>query len=257
MPDNWKTAVTDVGRNKINVRGYPVAELMGARSFADVVWLTLRGELPSAPQGKLLDAILVSSIDHGVTPPSTIAARTAASTGAPVNAALAAGVLVVNRFHGGAVEDGMKTLAETVAYGKQHRVNAPRAAAAVITAYQDKGRRVAGFGHRLHTADPRAARLFQLADELGLAGEGVATARAFEAVFAATGKGLPLNVDGAIAACLIDLGFEPALANAFFIIARLPGWLAHVREEWAREKPMRRLEPSAWEYDGPAERHLE
>jgi citrate synthase len=82
-------------------------------------------------------------------------------------------------------------------------------------------------------------------------------ARALEAALAnVSGKALPLNVDGAIAACLFDLGFEPYVANAFFIMARMPGWLAHVLEERARERPMRRIEPSAWAYDGPGERHL-
>ena len=127
MPETWKTAVADVGPNKINLRGYPIAELMGARSFAEVVWLALRGELPTPAQGRLLDAVLVSSVDHGVTPPSTLVARTAASTGAPVNAALAAGVLSVNRHHGGAVEDCMRALAEGIASQKEKGEGAKRA----------------------------------------------------------------------------------------------------------------------------------
>lgn len=257
MADKWHTAITDVGPNTIRLRGYPIDELMGRKSFAEVAWLALRGELPSEAEGKLLDAVLVSSVDHGVTPPSTLAARTAASTGAPVNAALASGVLAVNRFHGGAVEGCMNALAEALAEMKEAGVSREEAAATVVARYREAGRRVEGFGHRLHDDDPRAARLFALAEELGLAGEGVPTARALEAALAsATGKALPLNVDGAVAACLLELGFEPYAANAFFILARMPGWLAHVLEERARERPMRRVEPSAWTYDGPGERHL-
>ncbi|NIT37025.1 MAG: citryl-CoA lyase [candidate division Zixibacteria bacterium] len=257
MADKWFTSITDVGPNKIRLSGYPIGELMGRKSFAEVVWLTLRGELPSEAEGKLLDAVLVSSVDHGVTPPSTLAARTAASTGAPVNAALASGVLAVNRFHGGAVEGCMAALAEAVAHMKEKDVSREEAAAATIGRYGEGGRRVEGFGHRLHDDDPRAARLFALAEELGLAAEGIPMARAFEtALRNLAGKGLPLNVDGAIGACLFDLGFEPHTANAFFILARMPGWLAHVVEEQTRERPMRRIEPSAWAYDGPGERHL-
>ncbi len=257
MTDKWHTAITDVGPNAIRLRGYPVEELMGRKSFAEVVWLALRGELPAEAEGKLLDAILVSSVDHGVTPPSTLAARTAASTGAPVNAALAAGVLSVNRFHGGAVEGCMNALGEALAEMRAKDVSREEAAAAVVARYRDEGRRVEGFGHRLHDDDPRAARLFALAEELGLARDGIPMARAFEAALVTvTGKALLLNVDGALAACLFDLGFEPYVANAFFILARMPGWLAHVLEERARERPMRRLEPSAWAYDGPSERHL-
>ncbi len=257
MADKWFTNITDVAPNKIRLRGYPIEELMGRKSFAEVVWLALLGELPSETEGKLLDAILVSSVDHGVTPPSTLAARAAASTGAPVNAALASGVLAVNRFHGGAVEGCMNALAEALAEMKETGVSREEAAAAIVERYREAGRRVEGFGHRLHDDDPRAARLFALAEELGLAREGIPMARALEAALAnVTGKVLPLNVDGAIAACLFDLGFEPYVANAFFIMARMPGWLAHVLEERARERPMRRIEPSAWAYDGPGERHL-
>lgn len=257
MADKWFTSITDVGPNAIRLRGYPIEELMGRKSFAEVVWLALRGELPSEAEGKLLDAILVSSVDHGVTPPSTLAARAAASTGALVNAALASGVLAVNRFHGGAVEGCINALAEALAEMKEASVSREEAAAAIVKRYREAGRRVEGFGHRLHDDDPRAARLFALAEELGLAREGIPMVRALEAALAnVTGKVLPLNVDGAIAACLFDLGFEPYVANAFFILARMPGWLAHVVEEWARERPMRRIEPSAWAYDGPGERHL-
>ena len=257
MADKWFTSIMDVAPNEIRLRGYPIEELMGRKSFAEVVWLALLGELPSEAEGKLLDAILVSSVDHGVTPPSTLAARAAASTGAPVNAALASGVLAVNCFHGGAVEGCMNALAEALAEMKEKGVSREEAAAAIVGRYREAGRRVEGFGHRLHDDDPRAARLFALAEELGLAREGIPMARALEAALAnVTGKVLPLNVDGAIAACLFDLGFEPYVANAFFIMARMPGWLAHILEERARERPMRRIEPSAWAYDGPGERHL-
>jgi citrate synthase len=257
MVDKWQTAITNVAPNRIQLRGYPIEELMGRKTFAEVVWLALRGELPGEAEGKLLDAVLVSSVDHGVTPPSTLAARTAASTGAPVNASLAAGVLSVNRHHGGAVEGCMAVLADAVAYMNEKGGSREEAAAAMVERAREAGRRLPGFGHRLHDDDPRAARLFALAEELGLAREGIPMARALEAALAtATDKPLPLNVDGAIAACLFDLGFAGDVANAFFILARLPGWLAHVFEELTRERPMRRIEPSAWEYDGPAERHL-
>src|SRR5690606_30889262 len=100
---------------------------------------------------------------------------------------------------------------------------------------------------------PRTARLFALAEEAGVAGRGMAMLRALEAALAAdTGRRLPINVDGAIAAVLFDLGVPPALANAFFIMARVPGLVAHVHEEQTRERPMRRIHPSDHAYDGPA-----
>jgi citrate synthase len=259
MPEEkWKTAITHVAPNEIRLRGYPVEELMGRRPYAEVAWLALKGELPTAEQGRMLDAIFVSSVDHGVTPPSCLAAITAASTGAPVNAALAAGILSINRHHGGAVEDCMRTLREAVALKDGKGIATDEAAAELVAAYGEQKKRVAGFGHRFHTRDPRAVRLFELADETGVGGMYTEMARALETQLKTRlGKDLPLNVDGAIGAVLLELGFEPEIANAFFIIARLPGLLAHVLEEWERQKPMRRIEPSQWEYDGSPERHLE
>ena len=76
------------------------------------------------------------------------------------------------------------------------------------------------------------------------------------AIAETSGRKLPLNVDGAIAAVLTDLGIAPALANAFFMIARLPGLVAQAHEEQTRERPMRKIDPTAVSYDGPALRHL-
>ena len=121
------------------------------------------------------------------------------------------------------------------------------------------GARISGFGHRIHTKDPRTARLFALAAEAGLT-EGsarhVAAARAVERAFAATGKPLPVNVDGAIGAILADLGLDPRVFNGIFMIARTPGLVAHVTEEQTREKPMRRIDPVNHAYDGRPARAL-
>jgi citrate synthase len=109
--EGWNTAVTSIAPNQIRVRGYRIDELMGTVPFGSAVYLILRGELPTEAVGRLVEAMLVASIDHGVTPPSTLSVRNAASTGAPLNACLAAGALAVNRHHGGAVEDCMRLLA--------------------------------------------------------------------------------------------------------------------------------------------------
>ncbi|UCE28210.1 MAG: citryl-CoA lyase, partial [Candidatus Coatesbacteria bacterium] len=237
-PDKWKTAVTHIAPNEIRLRGYPVEELMGRCSYAEAAWLAVKGELPTAEQGRMLDAILVSSVDHGVTPPSCLAAITAASTGAPVNAALAAGILSINRHHGGAVENCMRTIREAVALKDEKDVTADEAAAELVADRLGQKKRLAGFGHRFHTRDPRAVRLFELADDTGVGGTYTEMTRALEAQLTVqSGKDLPLNVDGAIGAVLLELGFEPEIANAFFIMARLPGLLAHVLEEWERQKP--------------------
>src|SRR5215813_4663381 len=106
----WHSAITRIEPNKVAVRGYDIADLMGRVSFGTAVYLILTGELPSAAVARLMDAILVSSIDHGATPPSALSARTVASTGATLSASVAAGVMSINRHHGGAIEDCARQL---------------------------------------------------------------------------------------------------------------------------------------------------
>src|SRR5579864_6768248 len=89
----WPTAITSIAPNKILVRGFPLDEMMGRLSFADAVYLLLMGELPTPSIGRMLNAVLVSSIDHGVTPPAALAARNVATSGAPLKDSAAAGIL--------------------------------------------------------------------------------------------------------------------------------------------------------------------
>ncbi|MGB8953115.1 MAG: citryl-CoA lyase [Candidatus Aminicenantales bacterium] len=255
--ETWKTGITDVKPNKIILRGYPIDGLMGRISFAQAVYLVLKGEFPTPEVGKLVDAIFVSSIDHGASPPSALAARTVASTGADLNSAIAAGILAISRFHGGAIEEGQRLFLEIAGRIEQQGVDEETAVRQVLGEMKEKNKRASGFGHRLHTQDPRTAKLFALAEDLGLAGRHVRIARSVEKALAEQqGRALPINVDGAIAALLCDLGISPEIGNAFFIIARVPGLVAHIHEEKIRMKPMRKIDPADFEYDGPPERTL-
>src|SRR5499427_2992002 len=112
---HWRTALTCIEPNKILVRGYPVDEIMGRLTFGEAIYTLLMGEVPSPGIGSLMEAILVSFIDHGVTPPSTLAARNTATTGAPLRACVAAGVLGFGRHHGGDIESCMQFLDEGLA----------------------------------------------------------------------------------------------------------------------------------------------
>jgi citrate synthase len=254
---HWKTGITNVEPNKISVRGYRLDELMGKVSYPQMVYLLFKGELPTENVAKLMDAILVSSIDHGSTPPSALSALTVASTGAPLNASLAAGILAISRFHGGAIEECMLILKEGIKEMEESACSESEAAKKVITSYREKKKRLAGFGHRLHTDDPRTKKLFALAETYGVADKYVQLSRAFESQLEiAFGKKLPLNVDGAIAALLCEMDFDTMVANAFFMIARVPGLAAHIYEEKTRYKPMRKIHPTDVEYDGPQERKL-
>jgi len=254
---HWKTSVTKVEPNKVSIRGYPVNKLMGKISFAQAIYLVLTGEMPSAEVGKLVDAIFVSSVDHGASPPSVLAARTVASTGAELNAAIASGVLAISRYHGGAIQEAMHLFLDIARRMEEEKRSEADAAWDVLNEMKEKGKRASGFGHRIHTEDPRTKRLFNLAQELKLAGKHIQIALAVEkSLKDMLGKPLPINVDGAIAAVLCDLGIPSEIGNAFFIIARVPGLVAHVHEERIRMRPMRKIHPQDYEYDGPEEREL-
>jgi citrate synthase len=255
----WRTAITRIEKNSILLRGYAVDELMGRLSFAEAIYLLLRGELPTPSIGKLFAAALVSSLDHGVTPPSTLAALNVATTGAPIRASVAAGVLGFGAFHGGDIESCMRFLSSGLAEVRAHR-SFHDVAREMVASCLEHGKVPIGFGHRIHTFDPRAARLLQLAQELELDGEYTRLVRELERVLQARPDAeehpMPLNVDGAIAAVCGDLGFDPALANPIFIIARVPGLIAHAYEEHSRQKPMRQIDPADHIYDGPPFRRL-
>src|SRR5256714_8479494 len=252
----WNTAITRIEPNRVGVRGYDIAELMGRVSFGAAVYLILTGELPSPEVARLMDAILVASIDHGATPPSALAARTTASTGASLSAAVAAGIMSINRHHGGAIEDCARQLKAIADRATRGSISIEESATRTLAAMRETGERIAGFGHRVHTKDPRTSRLFELAREAGVNGAHMKAARAVEKSFAEAKKALPINVDGAIGAILVDLGLNPAAFNGIFMIARTPGLVAHVIEEQSREKPMRRIDPVNHGYDGPAPRSL-
>jgi len=254
---HWKTGITKVEPNKICLRGYPVDRLLGKISFAQAIYLVLKGEFPSPEVGQLVDAIFVSSVDHGASPPSVLAARTVASTGAELNSAIAAGVLAISRFHGGAIEEGMRLFLQIAKKAKEKGISEADAVNEIMKELKEKGKRASGFGHRIHTQDPRTEKLFALTEELKLAGQYVRIARRIEDYFKnVVGKPLPINVDGAIAALLCELGIPPEIGNAFFIIARVPGLVAHIQEERIRMKPMRKIHPEDFEYDGPPEREV-
>jgi len=255
----WRTALTAIAPNKILIRGYPVDEMMGRLSFADAVYLLLMGELPTPAIGRMLNAILVSSLDHGVTPPSTLAARNVATSGAPLKDSVAAGVLAFGPHHGGDIESCMRFLDRGLSLMREGQ-SMQEAAAALAEDCAREAVVPPGFGHRFHTRDPRAARLFQMSLELELEGEHVRMLRAIEQALdarkARIGRPVPVNVDGAIAAISADLGFAYDLGNAVFLISRLPGLIAHAHEERTRQAAMRQIDPKDHVYDGSAERRL-
>jgi citrate synthase len=200
----------------------------------------------------MMDAILTSSIDHGVSPPSSLAARTVMSGGNPLNAAVAGGILTIGETHGGAIEQCARILQGWATQGDDYITTASN----LLSNLKAQKIRMPGFGHRLHKTDPRTVRLFEMADELNFSGQHQSLAKAIEKNFADTGKSLPINVDGAIAAVISDMCFDWRLGKGFFIISRTVGLVAQAHEERIREKPMRKLGITDYDYDGPSDRSL-
>jgi len=249
----WKSAITNIGPGKIQVRGYDITQIMDKLSFAEAVFLILKGELPSKAEAELMRAILVASIDHGCSPPSVLGTRTVLSGGNSLNAAIAGGVLVIGDSHGGAIENAARIMQDWAA--KEGDVT--KLAEQLVDWTRENKIRMPGFGHRLHNVDPRTLKLFEIAGKNNFSGRHIELCKAIEAALAEKlGKKLPINVDGAIAAVISDMGFDWRLGKGFFIISRVPGLLAHAYEEMTREKPMRQLGNRNFSYDGPPEREI-
>jgi citrate synthase len=151
----------------------------------------------------------------------------------------------------------MEVLRDVVAR-HQGGAEVAEAAAAVVSRWRDRGDRVPGFGHRVHSADPRTARLLGIADSLGFRTVYDDAAREVEAALTRTcGKSIPMNLDGAIAAVLCGLDFPAELANPLFMASRFVGISMQAYEERTRHRPMRRIHADRFQYDGVPLREIE
>lgn len=261
----WSTEIIDIHPGEIKVRGYPIQDLIGEVRFPDMIWLMLRGELPTPAQSALLESALVASVDHGPQAPSISVSRMAVTCGLPLNGAMASAINVLDDVHGGAGQQCMQIYEEIAAekYGKDCALT--DAAAIVLDRFTAKhGKVIPGFGHRFHPVDPRAIKLLELvriAQEQGtVTGQYARIAIAVEEVLAQRKtKRIPMNIDGATAVIFCELGFAPELGRGIFILSRAVGILAH---GWEQTKQGGRIKgpmpPSIpYSYVGPSTRHLE
>ncbi|MDG4825237.1 citryl-CoA lyase [Asanoa sp. WMMD1127] len=235
VSDWWATAVSRVEPDVIELRGRPVQELIGRTSFVGVVWLLLRGDLPSPGQERLLEAALVSSVDHGPHAPSIAVARMAVTCGIGLNSAMASAVNTLGDVHGGAGEQCMELL-DDVLRRATDGADADHAAAAAVDEWRARSKYLPGFGHRFHRTDPRRDPLLDLVreavDQGVVAGAHLRAAEAIERRLAAgRDRPIPINVDGCTAVVYAELGFAPPLARGLFVLGRSVGILAHAWEE--------------------------
>lgn len=241
-----KTAISNVEPNKLTTRGYNQQDLIEKIRYGDMIFLILRGRLPSIKESKMFNHVLVSFCDHGVTPPSTQTARIIASSGSPLNSAVAGALLSFGHKHAGAIEKSMELYQSSVnslILTEDADLDNKQIASLAIDIYNNHisgDEKIPGFGHRYHTTDPRAEKLIQMAIKEGFVGPHIKLAVAIEDLLSQN-KGIKLNVDGANAAILSDLGFTPDLGLGIFIIGRVPGIIAHIHEEKMDEDEFRRF----------------
>jgi citrate synthase len=229
------TEIGGADADSITVRGRDLAtELMGKVTFTELTLLLVQGRAPTQEETALLDAVLVSLAEHGLTP--TVLAARLTHTGAPesLQGAVASGLLGAGSVFLGVVEDTAVFLEAVVAAGGDDGLES--AAADAVQARIAAGGRIPGLGHPVHkTGDPRTERIYAIAREHGLEGPHL---RALEFVAAAhreaAGKALPINGAGVAGAALADLGFPARIVRGMALLARTAGLVAHLDEEMSR-----------------------
>jgi citrate synthase len=260
--DWWRTSIIEMEPGVIRYRGYPIEELITQRvSLAQMIWLMTRGELPTKAQGALLEAALMSAVDHGPQAPSIAIARMAATCGVGLNSAMASAVNVLGDVHGGAGEQAVELYQDIAASIDAGAAEADAVRAGLETFVSAHGKVIPGFGHRFHPVDPRSAPLLALVDDAArqgaVSGRYAVIGRAVEAHLAAKkGKPIPMNIDGATAVIYAELGFAAPLARGLFCLSRSVGILAHAWEQTEQGGRIKGPLPRryTWTYDGTARR---
>ena len=232
----WSTSIIDIRPGEIVIRGYPIQELIGALSFAQMVWLMLRGEVPDSAQAKLLEAALVAAVDHGPQAPSIAISRMAVTCGLPINGAMASAINALDDIHGGAGQQCME-LYQSIAQRVDTGTNEEEAVELELDRFiAERGKIVAGFGHRFHRIDPRAVKLLDLVRRAQ--SDGIVSGRFArigtlieQSLERRKGSRIPMNIDGATAVIYSELGFAPPLGRGLFVLSRSVGILAHAWEQ--------------------------
>jgi citrate synthase len=211
-------------------------QVIGQLDFTSYFWLLVTGTLPSTAQKALADAVLCAIAEHGLVPSVVAARMTYAAAPEAFHGAVAAGLLGCGSVVLGSAEVAGKFYAAVVARAEAEGIAPADAARAAILDLRAEKQAIPGFGHPQHSGgDPRAHRLLALAKEHGMEGPHIAMLRTIEAVLPdAIGRSLPINVNGAIPAVMLDAGFPLAALKGISLLARTASLIAHLQEETER-----------------------
>jgi citrate synthase len=207
-------------------------ELLGKISFASMTWLELTGNLPTPEVTRLLDAMLLTLVEHGATPMAIATRLTYLGAPEALQGAVAAGLLGMGTTFAGTAEGAARMLYEALDEASPDQSKEAIAAALVERELSAK-RQIYGIGHHLHKPiDPRTPVLFTIAEEQGYRGRYVALIEAIaQAAEARTGKSMPVNATGALGALCCELGLDWRLCRGLAVIGRAVGLVGHIAEE--------------------------
>lgn len=255
MDERWQTTVSDANSRGVLIRGYPIEELIGGVSFAEASFLLLRGRFPAANERAMFDAVLCGILDYAKSP-AVEAARVVASASAQLMPAGAAALLCVGTRIASPQEAG-EFLREAWTRRARETPSLADLAEQMVSAARVVRRRIPGLGHPKSATDGRAERLRELARRYECEGEGI---RFYDLVRAEcrrqTGRDLPVNIDGMMAAVLDAMGFSPLQMAAVAGLSFLPGIFAQAIEELETSRSPRLIPDQAFKYVGPSLRHL-
>jgi citrate synthase len=233
---NPTTKIARHTTDAIYVRGASlVDDLIGKLSFTEMMYFQMLGVRPTPAQAKILDAVLVTLMEHGITP-SAIATRLIYdSCPEALQAAVAAGLLGVGSTFIGTMEGCAANLEEMLAAPGDE----PDVARAIAQRFRAAKRPIPGFGHPHHKPDdPRSPRLLAVAEQAGVPGRHIRALRLLaQEVDAAWGRHLTINATGAVAALLGEIGIPQPVMRGIAVVSRAAGLVGHIREE--------QLDPSA------------
>lgn len=234
--DQAFTAIATSDTETITVRGHDLcSELIGHIGFTDYLWLLVTGDRPRDAQRKAADACLVAIAEHGLVPSVQAARMTLAAGPDAWQGAMAAGLLGMGSVVAGSSEAAGHFIIDTLAASREIS-DLDAAATAALNDIKSARKKVPGLGHPQHSSgDPRADRLLDIAEELGIAGDHIRTLRVLaEHAPSIIGRPLPINVSGAIPAVMLDAGWPAEAMKAIPLIARAAGLAAHLFEETQR-----------------------
>lgn len=235
--DQSFTAIATSDAESITVRGHDLCDdLIGKINFTDYFWLLVLGDKPTSAQRDMMDACLVAIAEHGLVPSVQAARMTLAAGPDAWQGAMSAGLLGMGSVVAGSSESAGRYLAEIIARAEAEGTDIEAAAIASLKEHKAERRKVAGLGHPQHNSgDPRADRLLAIADDLGVSGQYIQTLRILgKHAPGIIERPLPINVSGAIPACILDAGWPLDAIKAVPLLARAAGLSAHLFEETQR-----------------------